>query len=38
LRFKKPDQVPVDLIGELAAKMSPKDWISLYEGQLKKKK
>ncbi len=38
LRFKKPDQVPVELIGELAAKMSPKDWISLYEGQFKKKK
>jgi uncharacterized protein YdhG (YjbR/CyaY superfamily) len=38
MRFKKPDQVPVDLIGELASKMSPKDWISLYEGQLKKKK
>ncbi|MCF1713500.1 DUF1801 domain-containing protein [Flavihumibacter sp. RY-1] len=38
MRFKKPEQVPVELIGELAAKMSPKDWISLYEGQLKKKK
>jgi len=38
LRFKKPDQVPVELIGELAGKMSPIDWISLYEAQLKKKK
>lgn len=38
IRFKKPDQVPVELIGELAARMSPNDWISLYEGQLKKKK
>lgn len=31
LRFKKPEQIPFDLIGELAAKMTPQDWITLYE-------
>jgi uncharacterized protein YdhG (YjbR/CyaY superfamily) len=31
LRFKKPEQIPLDLIGELAAKMTPQDWITLYE-------
>jgi len=31
LRFKKPEQIPVKLIGELASKMSVKDWVSLYE-------
>jgi hypothetical protein len=36
IRFKKPDQIPFDLIGELASKMSPKEWISLYEKNLKK--
>ncbi len=36
IRFKKPEQVPVDLIGELAAKMSPKQWIALYEKAFRK--
>ena len=31
IRFKKMDTVPFDLIGELAAKMTPQDWIKLYE-------
>ena len=31
IRFKKTDQIPYDLIGELAAKISPKDWIDRYE-------
>jgi len=31
LRFKKPEQIPFDLVGELAAKMTPQDWITLYE-------
>ncbi|HLP18677.1 MAG TPA: DUF1801 domain-containing protein [Chitinophagales bacterium] len=35
IRFKKPDQIPFKLIGELAAKMSPEDWIALYEKNLK---
>ena len=36
IRFKKPDQIPFVLIGQLAAKMSPADWIKLYETNLKK--
>lgn len=31
VRYKKPDDIPYDLIGELAAKMSPKQWIECYE-------
>jgi uncharacterized protein YdhG (YjbR/CyaY superfamily) len=30
-RFKKPDQIPYHLIGELAAKISVADWIKMYE-------
>src|SRR4051812_10579081 len=26
IRFKKPDQIPFDLIGELVSKMTVKDW------------
>ena len=36
IRFKKPDQIPFDLIGDLAAKMTPQDWIALYEKNLRK--
>ena len=35
LRFKKPDEIPLDLIGELASKMTVKEWIALYEKALK---
>jgi hypothetical protein len=35
IRFKKPDQIPYKLIGELAAKITPKQWITLYEKILK---
>ncbi len=35
IRFKKMDDVPVKLIGELAAKLTAKEWISLYEKALK---
>jgi hypothetical protein len=35
IRFKKIDQIPFDLIGELAGKMTVEDWISCYESQLK---
>lgn len=37
IRFKKPEHIPVDLIAELAGKMTPADWISLYEQKLQKK-
>ncbi|WP_396170466.1 DUF1801 domain-containing protein [Flavobacterium sp.] len=35
IRFKKIDQIPFDLLGELAGKMTVEDWISCYERQLK---
>ena len=31
IRFKRPDDVPVKLIGKLSAKMTPKQWIETYE-------
>ncbi len=36
LRFKKVDDIPFKLIGELATKMSVEDWISTYEKALKR--
>jgi uncharacterized protein YdhG (YjbR/CyaY superfamily) len=36
IRFKKPDQIPFKLIGELASKMTPEQWIGIYEKNLKK--
>lgn len=30
IRFKKMDSIPYDLIGELATKMTPQDWIDYY--------
>ena len=35
MRFKKPEQTPLDLIGQLVAKMKVTDWIKLYESSLK---
>ncbi|MBC7694967.1 MAG: DUF1801 domain-containing protein [Burkholderiales bacterium] len=32
IRFKKPEDIPVELIAELCKKMTPKEWIALYEG------
>lgn len=37
IRFKKMDDIPYDLIAELAQKMSPNDWINLYEENVMKK-
>lgn len=36
VRFKKFEEIPWDLIGELAKKMTPEQWISLYESQIKR--
>jgi hypothetical protein len=30
------DDIPYDLIGELVAKISVQDWISMYENNLKR--
>lgn len=38
IRFKKPEDIPIKLIGELVTKMSTKDWIDTYETAFKKKK
>jgi uncharacterized protein YdhG (YjbR/CyaY superfamily) len=38
VRFKKPDQIPFELIGELVSKMTVKDWIGLYEKNYKPQK
>jgi len=37
IRFKKIDAIPYDLIGELAAKLTPADWIALYEESITRK-
>lgn len=36
LRFKKPEHIPYDLIGELVTKMTPERWIALYEKNIKR--
>jgi uncharacterized protein YdhG (YjbR/CyaY superfamily) len=36
IRFKKMDQIPFDLIGELVQKVSVEDWISCYESNYKR--
>lgn len=38
IRFKKLDQIPFDLIAELARKMTVEDWITCYETQIKSRK
>jgi len=34
IRFKKIDQIPYELIGELATKLTPKQWITIYEEKI----
>ena len=36
IRFKKLNQIPYSLIGELMTKMTVKEWISIYENNIKK--
>ncbi|MFZ1785614.1 MAG: DUF1801 domain-containing protein [Ferruginibacter sp.] len=36
IRFKKMDMIPVDLIGQLASKITPKQWLEFYEKAIKK--
>lgn len=36
IRFKKPEQIPFELIAELVQKMSVQDWIDKYESAIKK--
>ncbi len=37
IRFKKLDEIPYKLIGQLMKKMSAKEWIATYEAHLKPK-
>jgi hypothetical protein len=37
IRFKKMDQIPYELIGQLASKMTVEDWINVYEKTYKNK-
>lgn len=36
IRFKKMDQIPFELIGELMRKVSVQQWVDTYESKLKK--
>ncbi|MBA4406835.1 hypothetical protein C0389_06135 [bacterium] len=36
IRFKKIDQIPYKLIGELASKITPQEWIKAYEKNYKR--
>ncbi len=36
MRYKKPEDIPFELIGELASKITPDEWIKYYEKALKR--
>lgn len=36
IRFKKPEEIPFDLIGELVGKMTAAEWIERYEYEVKR--
>ncbi len=36
IRFKNPEQIPFKLIAELLRKVSVKDWIEVYESEIRK--
>ena len=36
IRFKKPEDIPFDLIGELCKKLEMNNWIKIYEKAIKK--
>lgn len=38
VRFKKPEHIPYELIGELCQKVSVEDWITMYETNYKSAK
>lgn len=38
IRFKKLDEIPFDLIGELSAKLSVDEWVEIYEKAVKNRK
>jgi len=36
IRYKKPEDIPFELIGKLAAKITPKQWLDMYEQALRR--
>lgn len=36
IRFKKPDQMPFELLGELVKRMTAEEWIDIYESHVKR--
>ncbi len=36
IRYKKPEDIPFDLIGKLASKITPYEWIAIYEKNIKR--
>ena len=38
MRYKKQEQIPFKLIGDLATKITPKEWITFYEKNYKREK
>jgi len=36
IRFKRMNDIPFELIGELVARMTPQQWIDIYEGAYKR--
>lgn len=36
IRFKKPDQIPFELIGQLVSKISVQQWVDTYDKHLKR--
>ena len=36
IRFKKEEDIPYELIGELVSKISPEEWIKMYEASIRK--
>lgn len=37
IRFKKMDDIPLELLAELSKKMTVEEWIDIYETNVKKK-
>ena len=38
IRFKKPEEIPFDLIGQLMRRMSVEEWVKVYEEKMKRRK
>jgi hypothetical protein len=36
IRFKKPELIPHELLGQLVARMTVEDWVKVYESKMKK--